>query len=100
VDLDGLVTPRDAHGAVIGFNPDGSELTVAAHHQALAAIDTATLEAADPSPPQTPADGEDGGAGGFPWVLVAAVAGFALVGGGAAIGARRRRGSGLAAPGA
>lgn len=98
VDLDGLLTAKETGKARMRLDENGGEIKLVIGKRTAAVIDAETLEARDPSIP-APSTDESGG-GGFPWVLVGAVAGIALIGGGAVLAARRRRGSGLAAPGA
>ena len=91
VDLDGLDLPAHLAGSRLAMSADGSRLTITRDGSELGTIDTQSFAV---SPPPAP-----GGNGGFPWALIAAVAGIALLGGGAVIAIRRRRASGLAAPG-
>jgi hypothetical protein len=91
VDLDGLNLPAHLSGSRLAVIGDGSRLTITRDGSELGSIDTQTFTV---SPPPAPGDH-----GGFPWVLIAAAAGIALIGGGAVIAIRRRRASGLAAPG-
>jgi DNA-binding beta-propeller fold protein YncE len=93
VDLAGLVPSGGLRRATLSVSPDGGQLAVMARNdQALAVIDTNSLEASAPS------GSADGGNGGLPWVLIAIAAALGLGAGAVFIATRRHRGSGLAAP--
>jgi len=95
VDLAGLVPSDGLRRATLSASPDGGQLTVMARSdEALAVIDTVSLEASAPATP----GGAGGGGDGIPWVLIAIAAGLGLGAGAAFIATRRRRASGLAAP--
>lgn len=94
IDLDGLVGPRDVSRISMTLASDRNRLTLAGPKGIDAVIDTQTLEASAPGAPvQTAA----GGGGDFPWMLGLLAATGALLGAGALILIRHRRGHRLTA---